>query len=460
MKKLLSVLLAGGMVLTSITSFADVGGISVTVDGKKLALDQEPVVVSDRVLVPFRAIFEALGCEVFYYTDYPDGGGTYVGGRNGAEYVGLTIGEKEMNVNGERKAIDVAPIIKNNRTLVPVRAISEGIGAAVNWDADSKKVSIESKQGQYKITSEKIEFSTEDKDGKELVNATALYPVIENSGNSPFISKINDIFKKNAENYIENVKNMWVDDAKEVDSDVHYLPYEFSLSYNIGTNRNDILSITNYDYHFTGGAHPNSVKYSYNYDMKAEKELTLTDVVKGEKKKIVKDAFESSADDYEMWEELSENIDKFADTAKFYITDNSVVVYFDVYEVAPYAAGYPSAEIPYSKDTFKYDLSDADLDVLKFSADGDPTTGYTWEVVSGETDKVEITKDFKADQGSLDGVFTFEVRGRNAGNCTVEFANRRILNGKENITESVKYKLRVSSDGKITVLSKETTNKK
>lgn len=54
----------------------------------------------------------------------------------------LTVGKNEIIVNGTKKLIDVAPYIKNSRTLVPVRFISEALGAIVYWDSQKREVKI------------------------------------------------------------------------------------------------------------------------------------------------------------------------------------------------------------------------------------------------------------------------------------------------------------------------------
>lgn len=54
----------------------------------------------------------------------------------------LQIGSKDVYVNGQLKTIDVAPYIKNSRTLVPIRFISESFGADVSWDSSKREVKI------------------------------------------------------------------------------------------------------------------------------------------------------------------------------------------------------------------------------------------------------------------------------------------------------------------------------
>ena len=54
----------------------------------------------------------------------------------------MQIGKKSATVNGKEVVLDVAPFIVNGRTLVPIRFISETFGAQVNWDGNTKTVTI------------------------------------------------------------------------------------------------------------------------------------------------------------------------------------------------------------------------------------------------------------------------------------------------------------------------------
>ena len=54
----------------------------------------------------------------------------------------LQIGNTTFTVNGIQNALDSPPIIKNNRTLLPIRAMIESLNGTVGWDATTKKVTI------------------------------------------------------------------------------------------------------------------------------------------------------------------------------------------------------------------------------------------------------------------------------------------------------------------------------
>lgn len=137
MKKLLSLLITLSMLLSSVVSVNADSEITVNLNGKKITFDQPPIIQNDRTLVPMRKIFEAMDCEV----EWDDEGIINIW-KNGENIMFLRIGGYGMWVPGRTVELDVPPIIVNDRTLVPVRAISESMGAEVIWDGDTRTVDI------------------------------------------------------------------------------------------------------------------------------------------------------------------------------------------------------------------------------------------------------------------------------------------------------------------------------
>lgn len=111
--------------------------ISVYVNGTKLYSDQDPILTSGRVMVPIRAIMEALGATVSWEAETQ----TVNAQKPGFTFL-MSIGEWFAFANGNQIILDVPAIIENGRTLVPVRVISESLGATVNWDGTSRTVTI------------------------------------------------------------------------------------------------------------------------------------------------------------------------------------------------------------------------------------------------------------------------------------------------------------------------------
>lgn len=114
--------------------------ITILLNGEKLSFDVEPYIKEGRTLVPFRGILEALGAEVIWNPDERS-----VTTKSKTTEIYLKIGSNETLVNGNKVIIDVPAEITNSRTFVPLRFVSENLGALVLWDGNTRTVSIEYK---------------------------------------------------------------------------------------------------------------------------------------------------------------------------------------------------------------------------------------------------------------------------------------------------------------------------
>ena len=73
-----------------------------------------------------------------------DAGTQTVTGTKGNTTVVLPIGSTSPTVNGQVVAIDVPGTVVNGRTLVPLRFVAESFGVHVNWDAENRQITITS----------------------------------------------------------------------------------------------------------------------------------------------------------------------------------------------------------------------------------------------------------------------------------------------------------------------------
>jgi hypothetical protein len=93
------------------------------------------LVKNGTILIPLRSMFEQMGATV----SYDAGTRTATVSKAGAE-VKVTVGKPEVIINGESRPLDVPPIIYQGAVLVPIRVISEGMGAYVQWVPDRRLV--------------------------------------------------------------------------------------------------------------------------------------------------------------------------------------------------------------------------------------------------------------------------------------------------------------------------------
>ena len=115
-------------------------GVSVYLNGSEMSFEVPPVIKDGRTFVPMRAIFEALGATIDWNPDTQTVTSTL-----NETTISMTVGENKMYKNGEEIELDVPSYIDNSRTLVPVRAISEAFDCTVDWDGDTKTVTITEK---------------------------------------------------------------------------------------------------------------------------------------------------------------------------------------------------------------------------------------------------------------------------------------------------------------------------
>ena len=115
--------------------------VHLVVDGETLTgLDMPPVIVNDRTLAPLRAIAEKLGATVNWNGDTKE---AYLVKDNNV--VVVQIDNATGSRNGEAFAMDVAPKIINDRTMLPVRAIAEALDCQVGWDGNTRTVTVGTK---------------------------------------------------------------------------------------------------------------------------------------------------------------------------------------------------------------------------------------------------------------------------------------------------------------------------
>ncbi|MBQ2678709.1 MAG: copper amine oxidase N-terminal domain-containing protein [Firmicutes bacterium] len=113
------------------------GAVSLTIDGRPINLDVPPAIIEGRTLVPVRAIFEDLGAKVNWDSDTK-----IVSAYSGYTTIKLKINDTDAFVNGKPVTLDVPAQIIDGRTLVPARFVAESLNCRVDWDNDTKTVSI------------------------------------------------------------------------------------------------------------------------------------------------------------------------------------------------------------------------------------------------------------------------------------------------------------------------------
>ena len=402
-KRLLSLFIAFVICLPSFTAFAadeltdEKDKIDVFYNDKIINFDVEPEIENGRTLVPMRAIFETMGCAVYYSAK---DGKQIVLARRANDNLLLTIGENKMYFNGEEKALDVPAKIKDSRTLVPLRAISEAFECEVHWYGDTKTIHIYSPANAYTVSAEKIEETITDDDGNVLIEAVAYYPVIENPYKNPCFDLINFDYEWDADKFMEEARAR-KEDALNLRKEMGdaFTPFVFELTFEQTYRVWGYLSFINHKYINVGGVHPTKTMESRTFCTSYEPEMSISDVIDERMLDVslsqyvtnlfvdkLKEIAPESADIYTY-----DYVNEYLGYVQFYLTKNSVVLYFNQGELAPFALGVISVEIPYEPQVFSVDM--------RYNCETEHVfeyeyyDGYEWRVFAYADDKLVITEE-------------------------------------------------------------------
>ena len=431
-----------------------------------MSFDVEPVIENGRTLVPLRVIFESMGCAVYYSID---DGKQIVSARRANDNLFLTIGENKMYFNGEEKALDVPAKIKDGRTLVPLRAISEAFECEVHWYGDTKTIHIYSPARAYVVNAEKLAETITDDEGNVLIEAIAYYPVIENPTEIPCLDTINSDYKWDAQKFIEEAK------AKKEDALIlkeqmgeDFVPFVYELTFEQTYSIWGNLSFTNHKYINVGGAHPTKIMESRTYCISYDEEMSISDV-------IDEDMLDVSLVEYvtnlfvdklrEIAPESAEiytydYVNEYIGYVQFYLTKNSLVLYFNQGEISPYALGVISVEIPYSPELFHTDMR------YNYEAEhvfeDEYEKGYEWRVFAYAEDKLIVTEentDYPPEEILSEyypvGLNKVTVKGIKKGNAALILAHVKKGEGIETATQIYISSFYVDENNMLTLVTED-----
>jgi hypothetical protein len=168
---------------------ASAQNIHVEVNGRPVRFaNAEPRYINGRVLVPLRGVFEDMGANVQWHPETRS-----VTAQKANTDVSLRIGEKWASIDGRTVAMDVPAMILNGSTMVPIRFISESLGAQVSWNDPSRTVMISTD-----TTGAPIEFANA---RKFVLDTGTVIPVNLQTRVSSKDSRKGDLVRATVENF-------------------------------------------------------------------------------------------------------------------------------------------------------------------------------------------------------------------------------------------------------------------
>lgn len=295
-------------------------------------LSQKGIVLHGVTYVPATALRDGLGMPLKY--DAKNRTYTLGNGYNKLSAVVYDASEIGILVNGSYVGDPGGQII-NGRLYMPFKTVSEYMGIQGQWNPALKTLSM-TKKKQNDITIKSVALKKKIQGVEAVVN----YPVISGLDNAEVQEEINQVLKENASGVITGAEgNVGTLPPSGTD-----FPYEFSGDYVVHYNQDGILSITAYDYSYTGGAHGMTFRKSFTFSLKDGQQMKLGDFInmQGKNKQKLNNYVLSTMKKEGGYLGGFEGVP--AD-ASFYVKDNAAVLYFQLYEYTAYAYGFPEFEL-------------------------------------------------------------------------------------------------------------------
>ncbi|RSL31423.1 DUF3298 domain-containing protein [Salibacterium salarium] len=127
--------------------------------------------------------------------------------------------------------------------------------------------------------------------------------------------------------------------------------YVYEETYRIEQNNDEYISIVFEEYQFTGGVHGMSQHTAYTFDAQTGETLTLQDLFAEDTDyvSVINETIETEMEDEALGGSYFDFDGVEPETDQFYVTEKGPVVYFQPYEIAPYAEGIPTFTVPWDE---------------------------------------------------------------------------------------------------------------
>lgn len=198
-------------------------------------------------------------------------------------------------------------------------------------------------------------------DNIDVFTLTIIYPIIHMPNNQLSQAIINHQINRQISDYYMYASSKLYELAVETykDSLANNFPFhsfEAYMEYTITYNENGYLSLYVDKYEYTGGAHGNTIRSSDTWELCTGTHIPLYCYFKPETnykelliKEIIRQADENmNSDAPPYFEDYRKLIVEYFNPSSYYLTPEGLAIYYQQYEIAPYATGIVVFTIPYS----------------------------------------------------------------------------------------------------------------
>ena len=186
----------------------------------------------------------------------------------------------------------------------------------------------------------------------EAINIDMAIPVIEGMKDKQVEDKINQLIQEYAFNFKKELcteSDEYLKDAKKEGWRIG--KYQALSYYIVHYQSKNMLSVSIFYYRYTLGAHGHTLQKAYNINLKNGELFMLSTLFRDMEKarEVINKEIKRQIQLYpDLYFESGQVFRSISDNHPFYIIDGNIVIFFGLYEIAPYAYGIRYFKIPFS----------------------------------------------------------------------------------------------------------------
>ena len=189
------------------------------------------------------------------------------------------------------------------------------------------------------------------KEDHEALKVDMVFPLVTGVKDKQVEEKINQIIQEeilNFKNRLQAESEGYLQSARSEGWEIR--KYIVTTYYIVHYQKDDLLSLSVFYYSYTLGAHGHTLQRAYNFNLENGKEILLGDILKEKKNYVdvinqeIKRQMELNPQEYFSEWSVFQSI---SEEQPFYLLEDGIVIYFGLYEIAPYASGIRYFKIPY-----------------------------------------------------------------------------------------------------------------
>lgn len=196
-------------------------------------------------------------------------------------------------------------------------------------------------------------------DDKEIMYVSIEFPIL--IGDSPSYESINQIIDSLRESYMNEINRM-VAEARAYSDEEYFIPNGYEIAYSIQYNNDGMLCILLDGYTYAGGAHGYPLRKPLVFNLAEGSLMNLSDLISADPKAfadIITDEFQRMYNEApeEYWEEALSIVKENAldmDSLNYYITEDSLYIFYFPYDLGSYARGFVDIVIPYLRNEWMF----------------------------------------------------------------------------------------------------------